>query len=94
MVDPLEMVQFYHFDELDGSRAVPIADFDLLNRMSNYQVVSASVDFNAVKYGTSSFKLIPVPTLVPGEYCLVVKLATKWQDKSPGFCFGVDAAAK
>lgn len=89
-IDPLETVQFYHLDEVDGSRAVPIVDFDLLNRMSNFQLVHATVDFNAVKYGESSFKLIPVPTLVPGEYCLVVRVATKAENKSPAYCFGID----
>jgi hypothetical protein len=71
---------------------VPIEDFDALGRVSNYQVVHALVDFNAAKYGTSSFRLIPVPALVPGEYCLVVKVAIKPESKSPAFCFGVDVA--
>ena len=91
-VDPLEAVQFYHFDELDGSRVVPIVDFDILNRMSNFQVVHATVDFNAEKYGSSSFKLISVQVLVPGEYCLLIKPTNKSESKSPGFCFGIDAA--
>ena len=91
-LDPLETVQFYHFDKIDGSRAVPIGDFDALGRMSDFQLVHATVDFNAVKYGASSFRLIPVPALVPGEYCLVVRVATKPENKSPGFCFGIDAA--
>ena len=47
-VDPLETVQFYHFDQVDGSRVVPIEDFDLIERMSNFQLVPATVDFNAV----------------------------------------------
>ena len=91
-LDPLETVQFYHFDEVDGSRLVPIEDFDALGRISNFQGGHALVDFNAVKYGASSFKLIPVPALVPGEYCLVIKVATKQESKSPAFCFGVDVA--
>jgi hypothetical protein len=91
-LDPLETVQFYHFDEAEGSRLVPLEDFDALGRISNFQVLHAIVDFNAVKYGASSFKLIPVPKLVPGEYCLVVKDVTKPQSKSPAFCFGVDVA--
>jgi hypothetical protein len=91
-LDPLETVQFYHFDEVDGSRVVPIEDFDILSRMSNFQLVHAMVDFNAMKYGASSFKLIPVPALIPGEYCLVVRVATKPESKSPAFCFGIDVA--
>jgi len=90
-IDPLETVQFYHFDEVNGSRVVPLEDFDPLGRLSNFQSAHATVDFNAVKYGASSFKLIPVPALVPGEYCLVVKIATKPENKSPAFCFGIDA---
>jgi len=90
-IDPLETVQFYHFDEVNGSRVVPIVDFDPLGRLSNYKSPRATVDFNAVKYGASSFKLIPVPALVPGEYCLVVKIATKPENKSPAYCFGIDA---
>jgi hypothetical protein len=93
-IDPLETVQFYHLDDVDGSRVVPIVDFDILNRMSNFQLVHATVDFNAVKYGASSFRLIPIPALVPGEYCLVVRVATKPENKSPAFCFGIDAAGK
>jgi hypothetical protein len=90
-IDPLETVQFYHFEQVNGSRVVPIVDFDPLGRLSNYKSPRATVDFNAVKYGASSFKLIPVPALVPGEYCLVVKIATKPENKSPAYCFGIDA---
>ncbi len=89
-VDPLEAVQFYHFDQVDGSRAVPIVDVDFIERMSNFQLVPVTVDFNAVRYGASSFKLIPVPEMVPGEYCLLIKSTNKWAWKNPGFCFGVD----
>lgn len=90
-VDPLEFVQFYHFDEMNGSRVVPILDFDALGRISKYRLVPSTVDFNAAKYGSSSFKIIPIQALAPGEYCLIVKEAIKSERKSPGFCFGVDA---
>jgi len=35
-LDPLETVQFYHFDEVDGSRVVPIGDFNALGQVSSY----------------------------------------------------------
>jgi hypothetical protein len=91
-LDPLETVQFYHFDEIDGSRVVPVEDFNALGQISNLPWVHATVDFNAAKYGESSYKLIPVPALVAGEYCLVVRVATEPQSKSPAFCFGIDVA--
>jgi hypothetical protein len=91
-LDPLETVQFYRFDEIDGSRVVPVGDFNALGQMSNLQWVDATVDFNAIKYGASSYKLIPIPALIAGEYCLVVRVATEPQSKSPAFCFGVDVA--
>lgn len=90
-VDPLEFVQFYHFDEINGSRVVPIVDFDVLSRISRFRFIPATIDFNAAKYGASSFKIIPIQALAPGEYCLIVKAANKFAKKSPGFCFGVDA---
>ncbi len=90
-VDPLEFVQFYHFDQIDGSRVAPIVDFDALGRISKNRLAPSIVEFNAAKYGASSFKIIPIQALAPGEYCLVVRDPNKWEKKSPGFCFGVDA---
>jgi hypothetical protein len=89
-VDPLESVQFYRFEGMDGSRVVPIEDIDALGRVTSFPLASATVDFNAVKYGASSFKLIPIQKLAPGEYCLTVRLATKQERNSSGFCFGID----
>ncbi len=90
--DPLETVQFYRFDSVNGSRVAPIWKFDALGRPSSALLNSAAVDFNSTKYGTSSARLIPVRALVPGEYCLFIKPTNKWPKKSPGFCFGVDPA--
>jgi hypothetical protein len=90
-VDPLESVQLYRFEGIEGSRVVPIEDIDVLSRVTKISLASATVDFNAVKYGASSFKLIPIQRLAPGEYCLAVRLATKQENHSSGFCFGIDA---
>ena len=89
-VDPLEFVQFYRFEGIDGSRVLPIEDFDALGRPTKISIASATIDFNAVKYGASSFKLTPIQMLAPGEYCLTVRLATKQENRSSGFCFGID----
>lgn len=89
-VDPLEFVQFYRFEGIEGSRVLPIEDFDALGRLTRISLASAIVDFDAAKYGASSFRLTPIQKLVPGEYCLTVRLATKPENKSSGFCFGID----
>jgi len=89
-LDPLESVQFYRFDGIEGSRVLPIEDFDALGRPTKISLAPATVDFNAVKYGASSFKIIPIQKLAPGEYCFTVRLATKQERNSSGFCFGID----
>ena len=71
---------------------MPIGDFDPLGRMSKIPLSPATVDFNAVRQGASSFKLIPTQALVPGEYCLTINAPDHSPGKSPGFCFGLDAA--
>lgn len=94
-IDPLESVQFFHFNIENGSRIMPVADFDPLGRVSKILPNSAPIDFNAVKQGKSSAKLIPIQTLTPGEYCaMIVKLKQLSQSKSPVFCFGVDTAGQ
>ena len=92
-VDPLEAVQFYHLNGENNSRVMPIVDFDPLGRASLATMRPATIDFNAVKQGTSSYKLVPIQALVPGEYCLIVKTPNQWPGRITGFCFGVDAAA-
>jgi hypothetical protein len=93
-IDPLETIQFYHFDQVSGSRVMPINDFDAFGQPTKITLNHGTVDFNATKQGVSSFKLIPVQLLVPGEYCLIIKDGNQWPKKSPGFCFGVDPAGK
>jgi hypothetical protein len=91
-LDPLEAVQFFHFDLENGSRVMHVADFDPFGRVSKLLPNSTPTDFNAVKQGKSSVKLIPIQTLVPGEYCaMIVKPGQLSQSKTPVYCFGVDA---
>jgi hypothetical protein len=89
-IDPLETVQFHGFDRKHDSRVVLINQFNALGQPSGPIVNSGAVDFNSARYGTSSFRLIPVRPIVPGEYCLFIKPPNKWPKRSPGFCFGVD----
>jgi hypothetical protein len=91
-IDPLETITFYHFDQVNGSRAAPIGDFSALGHVTKVIVNAAMIDFNAVKQGDASFKLIPIQVLVPGEYCLIIREGTPYPKKTQGFCFGVDAA--
>jgi hypothetical protein len=49
-----------------------------MRRMKN------SLRIDVEKYGSSSLKLVPHGTLIPGEYCLSRTTI------SQGFCFGVD----
>jgi hypothetical protein len=91
-VDPLEAVEFYRLNGENNSRVMPIVDFDPLGRASLATMRPATIDFNAMKQGASSRKVVPIQALVPGEYCLIIKALNQWPRKIPGFCFGVDAA--
>jgi hypothetical protein len=93
-LDPLETVQFYHFKGENGSRVVPLRNFNGLAHLSNITEEAYAVDFNATKEGTSSFKLVPTRPLAPGEYCLMVRSTVQVATRDPGFCFGVDVAEK
>jgi len=92
-LDPLETVQFYQVNQVNGSRVVPIVTVDVLERISNPKPNPTVVDFNAARYGAASFKLVPIQALMPGEYCLFIKGGNEWPKTVPGFCFGVDASA-
>jgi hypothetical protein len=91
-LDPLETVQFYQVNGVNGSRVARIANFDVLDRPSNPKPNPTVVDFNAAKYGVSSFKLVPIQTLAAGEYCLLIKTGSNWPKTVPGFCFGIDVS--
>jgi hypothetical protein len=89
-IDPLETIQFYRFASANGTRVLPIEHFNAFGGVSKFALNAGTVDFNAVTYGPSSFKLTPLEALAPGEYCLVIKRSNQWPGRSPGFCFGVD----
>ena len=88
-LDPVEAMQLFHVDVVGDSRVVPIDEFNAWGRVSKMTIPPA-IDFNAAKYGSSSFKLIPVHVLVPGEYCFLLKMGNELPKAVPGFCFGVD----
>lgn len=93
-VDPLESVQFDRFEDVDGSRILPVEKVDAFGILMKILPNPAIVDFNAVQFGSTSFKLVPVHPLEPGEYCLIVALVDKPAHKSPGFCLGIDPASR
>ena len=88
-LDPVEAIQWFHVDVVDGSRVVPIDNFNALGRVSKVTIPPV-IDFNAAIFGASSFKLIPIHVLAPGEYCFLVKTGNGLPKAVPGFCFGVD----
>jgi hypothetical protein len=89
-LDPVEAVQLFHIDVVDGSRVVPIENFNALGRVTKVTVTHAVIDFNAAIYGASSFKLVPLHALAAGEYCFLMKAGNQWPREVPGFCFGID----
>jgi hypothetical protein len=93
-VDPLESVQFYRFDGVNGSRILPVENTDALGIVIRILPNPATIDFNAVQYGSFSFKLIPIHPLEPGEYCFVVALVNKPARQSSGSCLGIDTGSK
>jgi hypothetical protein len=88
-LDPVEAIQLFHVDAVDGSRVVPIDNFNALGRVSKV-TMPTGIDFNAAIYSSSSFKLIPIHVLVPGEYCFFMRTGNELPKVVPGFCFGVD----
>jgi hypothetical protein len=87
--DPVEAIQLFHLDVVGGSRVLPIDNFDALGRVSK-MTIPAFIDFNAAIFGASSFKLIPIQVLAPGEYCFLMKTGNELPKAVPGFCFGID----
>jgi hypothetical protein len=91
-IDPLEAFWFFQFDQVNSSRVAPLSNFNMLGRSSEVTMNAGLVDFNAVKQGVSSFKIIPTKALAHGEYCSIVRDKQPFPKKGQGFCFGVDAS--
>lgn len=89
--DPVETILFYQLNDLGGSRVLPIAKFDALGGVSQPAPKPIAVEFTASKFDSSSFELLPTQVLVPGEYCMLVRVANKLPNPAQAFCFGVDA---
>jgi hypothetical protein len=91
-LDPAETILFYQFNQVDGSRVLPIAFVDALDRVSQPTPKPVLVDFSTAKFDSSSFKLLPTQPLVPGEYCMLIKVRNDLPNPAQAFCFGVDAS--
>ncbi len=84
-IDPMSLIEFYRFDSKKGYRQLTIAKVGSIGTNSKTTISEYTVQFNAAKYGESSFKVVPANALPSGEYCLSTS-GTK-----DGFCFGIDA---
>jgi hypothetical protein len=91
-LDPAEAILFYQFNEADGSRVLPIAFVDALDRASEPTPKPVLVDFSTAKFDASSFKLLPSQELAPGEYCMLIRVKNNLPNPAQAFCFGVDAS--
>ena len=89
--DPMEVVHLYRLQPGDSSRALPLGEFNGWGRVTQVGQVGG-VDVKAVKYGASSFRLVPLQALAPGEYCFLLgQLGGSIKGKQiGGSCFGVD----
>lgn len=93
-LDPAETILLYQFNQVNGSRVLPIAFVDALDRASQPTPKPVLVDFSTARFDSSSFKLLPTQALAPGEYCMLIRVKNNLPNPVQAFCFGVDAAAK
>jgi len=84
--DPMSLIQFFRFEAKKGMRRLQLAKAGSMGMNGKSTINQNAVSFNAVKYGESSFKIVPANDLGPGEYCL------SGQGNQDAFCFGIDAA--
>jgi hypothetical protein len=82
--DPHGFLLFYSLQTKKDKRTLEVAKAGTMGLNSKTVVDKSAILFNAVKYGTSSFKIQPVQDLLPGEYLLLTK------DAREGFAFAVE----
>ena len=83
-IDPATFVQFYLLKQFHGDRILPLANVVPFAVRASDISHDQAVGFDATKYGTNFFKIVPREPLPPGEYALS---STAGRD---GFLFGVD----
>ncbi len=84
--DPATIIQFFAFEAKKGVRQMLVTKVGSMGLSSKSTVNDKSVSFNATKHGDASFRVSPVQSLPPGEYCL------SGPGTNDAFCFGLDAA--
>jgi len=85
--DPQGIIQFFSLESKKGKRRLVVAKAGSMGRNGKSVTSERAIPFNATKYGVSSFRIVPVQRLAPGEYALGAP------GNHDGFCFGIDPAA-
>jgi hypothetical protein len=84
--DPQGIIQFFSLESKKGKRQLVISKAGSMGMSGKSVTSERAVPFNAAKYGASSFRIVPLQNLVPGEYGLGAP------GNHDGFCFGIDPA--
>jgi hypothetical protein len=82
--DPATLVQFNVLKDFHGDRILPLANVVPFAVRASDVSHEQSVAFDAAKYGTNFFKIVPTQPLPPGEYALSTSAGRD------GFLFGID----
>jgi hypothetical protein len=90
-VDPNSIIALFRFDVAKDMRKVDTVRVgSAFGGKAKSSAAQSMVAIDAVKYGTSSFKITPAQPLAPGEYMIQVVNPNSLQ-QSTVFCFGVDS---
>lgn len=87
-VDPRTLVQFYRLESKKDHREMVSAKGKPLTVGLTDRLTRDILPHKLVKYGPSSYKLIPEGALAPGEYVFSTP------NTSASFCFGIDGVRK
>ena len=89
--DPMEYVHLVRLQAGDRARVLPMSEFNGWGFVTKATPQSGAIDVSAAKYGPTSFRLVPMQALAPGEYCFLLGSTAKMGKKMGASCFGVDA---
>jgi len=85
--DPQQAAQLFALDVVDGERRLSLARAAFMGIGARSVTTENQIEIRAVRFGKSSFLVIPVEQLGPGEY------AFKGPIPEVGFCFGIDGVS-
>lgn len=84
--DPQGFIQFFSLESKKGKRQLVVGRAGSMGMNGKSVTSERAVPFSAAKYGASSFRIVPLQNLTPGEYALGAP------GNNDGFCFGIDAS--